>query len=77
MELYPFCRLSKPANILIMPNLNSAHIASKLLAELGGGTIIGPVLIGFDKAVQVVPFKSGASDILNISAISSAFYSRG
>ncbi|MFN5351393.1 MAG: NADP-dependent malic enzyme [Alphaproteobacteria bacterium] len=77
MELYPFCRLSKPANILIMPNLNSAHIASKLLAELGGGTIIGPVLIGFDKAVQVVPFKSGASDILNISAISSAFYNRG
>lgn len=77
MKLYPFCRLSKPANVLIMPNLNSAHISSKLLGELGGGTLIGPVLIGFEKAVQVVPMKSGASDILSIAAISSAYYNRG
>ena len=46
MALYPFCRLTGPANILIMPALHSANIASKLLQQLGGGTVIGPLLVG-------------------------------
>ena len=53
-ELYPFSRLSGPANVLIMPALHSANISSKLLQELGGGTVIGPILVGLTKAVQIV-----------------------
>ena len=67
MALYPFCRLTGPANILIMPALHSANIASKLLQQLGG--IIGPLLVGLSKPVQIVPMNATVSDILNIAAI--------
>ncbi len=66
---YPFCRLSGPANILIMPALHSAHIASKLLQQLGGGTVIGPLLVGLERPVQIVPMNASVSDMLNIAAI--------
>jgi malate dehydrogenase (oxaloacetate-decarboxylating)(NADP+) len=69
MALYPFCRLRGPANILIMPALHSAHIASKLLQQLGGGTVIGPVLIGLAKPVQIVPMNATVSDLLNMAAL--------
>ncbi|RMF07851.1 MAG: NADP-dependent malic enzyme [Alphaproteobacteria bacterium] len=67
--LYPFCRLTGPANVLIMPALHSAHISSKLLKELGGGKTIGPVLIGLEKSIQVVPMDATASDLVNMAAI--------
>ena len=69
LKLYPFSRLTKPANILIMPGLHSANITSKLLQQLGGGTVVGPILGGFKKPVQVMQMGSKVSDILNISAI--------
>ena len=69
MALYPFCRLTGPANILIMPALHSANIASKLLQQLGGGTVIGPLLVGLSKPVQIVPMNATVSDILNVAAI--------
>lgn len=69
LKLYPFCRLTAPANILIMPGLHSANIASKLLQELGGGTLIGPVLCGLSKPVQIIPMGSRESDILNLSVL--------
>ena len=47
--LYPFCRLTGPANVLLMPGLHSAHITSRLLPRLGGGSTIGPLLIGLTK----------------------------
>jgi malate dehydrogenase (oxaloacetate-decarboxylating)(NADP+) len=68
MKLYPFCRLSGPANVLIMPALHSANISSKLLQELGGGTVIGPMLIGLEKPVQIVRMGSTVSEILNMTA---------
>ncbi len=68
-QYYPFCRLSGPANVLIMPALHTAHISSKLLQQLGGGTVIGPLLIGLEHPVQIVPMNAGVSDILNIAAI--------
>jgi len=68
-KVYPFCRLSGPANVLIMPALHSAHIASKLLKELGGGKTIGPVLIGLQKSIQVVSMDATASDLVNMAAI--------
>ena len=46
MKHYPFCRLSGPANVLVMPGINSAHLGTVMLQELGGGTVIGPVADG-------------------------------
>lgn len=69
MALYPFCRLSGPANVLIMPALHSANIASKLLQEIGGGTLIGPLLTGLSKPVQIIQMGSTTSEILNMAAL--------
>jgi malate dehydrogenase (oxaloacetate-decarboxylating)(NADP+) len=69
MRLYPFCRLNGPANVLIMPALHTAHISSKLLQQLGGGTVIGPLLVGLSRPIQIVPMNATVSDILNIAAI--------
>ncbi len=69
MAHYPFCRLTAPANILICPGLHSASIATKLLEEVGNCTIIGPILDGFEKSVQIATMRSSVSDILNLAAI--------
>ena len=66
-ELYPFCRLSGPANVLVMPALHSANISTKLLQELGGGALVGPLLIGMEKPVQIVPLGATVSDIVNFA----------
>ncbi|WP_062012716.1 NADP-dependent malic enzyme [Aureimonas sp. AU4] len=68
MALYPFCRLTGPANVLVMPAFHSASIGTKMVQELGGSTVIGPVLIGFDKAVQIVNLGARDTDILNMAA---------
>jgi malate dehydrogenase (oxaloacetate-decarboxylating)(NADP+) len=69
MELYPFCRLSEPANVLIMPGLQSANIAWKLLQSLGDATAIGPLLVGLSHPIQVVPIGSTVSDLVSIAAL--------
>jgi len=69
MSTYPFCRLSGPANVLIMPAFHSASIATKMLQELGGATVIGPLLVGLDKPVQIVSMGARDSDIVNMAAI--------
>lgn len=69
MARYPFCRLTAPANILICPGLHSASIATKLLEEIGKCAVIGPILNGFEKSVQVVTMRSSINDILNMAAI--------
>jgi malate dehydrogenase (oxaloacetate-decarboxylating)(NADP+) len=68
-ERYPFCRLTGPANVLIMPALHSADISAKLLQQLGGGTVIGPVLIGMAKPVQIVQPGATVSDLVTAAAI--------
>jgi malate dehydrogenase (oxaloacetate-decarboxylating)(NADP+) len=69
MAAYPFCRLSGPANVLIMPAYHSASISTKMLQELGGSTVIGPLLVGFDKPVQIVSLAAKDSDIVNMAAL--------
>ena len=69
MEQYPFCRLSGPANVLVMPAFHSASISTKMLQELGGSTVIGPLLVGLDKSVQIVSMGAKDSDIVNMAAI--------
>ncbi len=69
MAKYPFCRLTAPANILVCPGLHSANIATKLLEEVGNCTVVGPILDGFEKPVQIVTMRSSINDILNMAAI--------
>ena len=75
MQQYPFCRLSGPANVLIMPAFHSASIATKMLQELGGSTVIGPLLVGLNKPVQIVALNAKDSDVVNMAAI--AAYTAG
>ena len=74
-QQYPFCRLSGPANVLVMPAFHSASISTKMLQELGGCTVIGPLLVGLNKPVQIVALNAKDSDIVNMAAI--AAYSAG
>jgi malate dehydrogenase (oxaloacetate-decarboxylating)(NADP+) len=69
MAAYPFCRLSGPANVLVMPAYHSAAISTKVLQELGGSTVIGPLLVGLDKPVQIVSMGAMDSDIVNMAAL--------
>jgi malate dehydrogenase (oxaloacetate-decarboxylating)(NADP+) len=69
MAVYPFCRLSGPANVLIMPAFHSASISTKMLQELGGATVIGPLLVGLDMPVQIVQLAAMDSDLVNMAAL--------
>jgi malate dehydrogenase (oxaloacetate-decarboxylating)(NADP+) len=72
MASYPFSRLSGPANVLIMPGLQSANISAKLLRELAGNAVIGPMLIGMEKPVQIAAMTSIAPDILTLAVLAAA-----
>ena len=67
-DVFPFCRLTGPANVLVMPALHSASISSNLIAAVGGGTVIGPILVGLSKPIQIVPLGSSVNDLVNIAA---------
>ncbi|MEI8152062.1 MAG: NADP-dependent malic enzyme [Hyphomicrobiales bacterium] len=66
---YPFSRLTGPANVLIMPAFHSASISTKMLQELGGATVIGPMLVGLDRPVQIVPLGAKDSQLVNMAAV--------
>ncbi len=68
-QRYPFCRLTGPANILIMPGLHSANISFKLMQQLGGGSVIGPMLIGSQHPFQIVQMGAQVNDIVNAAAM--------
>lgn len=69
MRHYPFCRLTDTANVLVMPAFHAASISTKMLKELGGATIIGPILVGLSHSVQICWFGSKDTDIVNMAAI--------
>ncbi len=69
MRNFPFSRLSGPANVLVMPGLQSANISAKLLRELGGEGVIGPMLVGMEKPVQIAPMSASASDLLTLAVL--------
>jgi malate dehydrogenase (oxaloacetate-decarboxylating)(NADP+) len=73
---YPFSRLSGPANVLIMPGLQSANLSAKLLRELGGDTVIGPMLIGMEKPVQVATMASNASELVTLAVLAASGIAR-
>jgi len=72
MAHYPFCRLTGPANVLVMPGLNSAQIGTQLLRTLGQGTVLGPLLVGLSKPVQIVPLGANVSDMVNFAVLAAS-----
>jgi len=69
MKKYPFSRLTGPANVLVVPARHSASISVKLMQEMGGATVIGPILTGIDKPIQICSTVSSVNDILSMAAI--------
>jgi malate dehydrogenase (oxaloacetate-decarboxylating)(NADP+) len=72
MKNYPFSRLTAPANVLVMPGLQSANLSAKLLRELAGNATIGPMLLGMEKPVQVAPMTAIAPDVLTLAVLAAA-----
>ncbi|MGB9154628.1 MAG: NADP-dependent malic enzyme [Alphaproteobacteria bacterium] len=68
-RLYPFCRLTGAANVLVMPNLQAANIAAKLLQNIGGVTMLGPIMNGFSKPVQILRLGATVSDIVTTAVL--------
>jgi malate dehydrogenase (oxaloacetate-decarboxylating)(NADP+) len=69
---YPFSRLTGPANVLVMPGLQSANLSAKLLRELGGDSMVGPMLLGMEKPVQVATMASTASDLMTLAVLAAS-----
>jgi malate dehydrogenase (oxaloacetate-decarboxylating)(NADP+) len=69
LALYPFCRLTETANVLIMPAIHSASISTKLLSQMGGVSVLGPLLVGLEKPVQIAPLGAKMSEIYNAAVI--------
>ena len=70
-KYYPFSRLTGPANILILPGLQSANISAKLIKSLGGENVLGPYLLGMALPVQIAPMTASASDLVTLAVLAS------
>ena len=68
-RFYPFSRLSGSANVLVMPGLQSANLASKLLRNLGGERVLGPFIVGLELPVQIAPMTASASDLVTLAVL--------
>src|SRR3954464_6795591 len=68
-RVYPFSRLTGPANVLVMPGLQTANISAKLLRELGGDAVIGPILVGMAQPVQIAAMTATASDLVTLGVL--------
>ncbi|MFN3521490.1 MAG: NADP-dependent malic enzyme [Phenylobacterium sp.] len=66
---YPFMRLTGPANVLIMPAIHSASISTQLVQAMGGATVVGPVLLGLERSVQICPLSASVSKILHMATL--------
>ena len=69
LAIYPFCRLSETANVLIMPAIHSASISTKLMQQIGAVTVMGPLLVGLERPVQIAPLGAKMSEIFNAAVI--------
>jgi malate dehydrogenase (oxaloacetate-decarboxylating)(NADP+) len=72
MSQYPFCRLTGPANILVVPARHSASISVNLMREMAGATVIGPILTGVSKPIQICSTNSTVSEILNMAVMAAS-----
>jgi malate dehydrogenase (oxaloacetate-decarboxylating)(NADP+) len=76
MKNYPFSRLSGPANVLVMPGLQSANLSAKLLRELGGDSVIGPMLVGMKHPVQIATMSATASELVTLAVLAAGGIAR-
>ena len=67
-KLYPFMRLTGPANVLVMPALHSAAIAASLLDEIGGATVVGPILVGLEHSIQIAHLGANVTELVNLAS---------
>ena len=72
-KYYPFNRLSTTANVLIMPGLHSASISTNLVKEFTGGIVIGPILVGLEKSVQIIRMNADSDSIINMASLASVY----
>ena len=68
-QRYPFCRLSGPANILVMPGLHSANISFELIQNLTEGSVIGPIMLGAERPFQIVQMGASVTDLVQAAAL--------
>ena len=68
-RLYPFCRLTGNANVLVMPGLHAAHILTKAVPRLTSATTVGPLLMGMSRPVQIAPVDSGVNQLLDMACL--------
>ncbi len=73
---YPFSRLSGPANVLVMPGLQAANLSAKLLRELGGDSVIGPMLVGMEQPVQIATMSATASELVTLAVLAAGGVAR-
>jgi malate dehydrogenase (oxaloacetate-decarboxylating)(NADP+) len=66
--LYPFNRLTAPANVLVMPALHSAAISTALLNEIGGATVVGPILVGLEQSIQIARLGASVTELVNLAS---------
>ena len=69
MAAYPFCRLKDTANVLVMPAFHAASISTKMLQEMGGATVMGPLIVGLDKSIQIVQLGATDAEIVNMAVL--------
>jgi len=69
LALYPFARITDTANVLIMPAIHSASISTRLLQQMGHASVMGPLLVGLEKPVQIAPLGAKMSDIYNAAMV--------
>jgi malate dehydrogenase (oxaloacetate-decarboxylating)(NADP+) len=68
-KLYPFCRLTGPANVLIMPGIHAAHILTRAVPQLTSSTVIGPLLTGLSHSAQIVPMQAGVNQMVDVACL--------
>ncbi len=68
-RLYPFSTLSAEANVLIFPDLNSGNIAYKLMGQLAGADLVGPILMGMNKPISVLERDCHTRQVVHMAAL--------
>ena len=68
-EVYPFSRLTGEANVLVTPGVHSAGISTKLVGEIGGAVVLGPILIGMERSVQIAQVGARVGDVVTLAAM--------
>ena len=66
-EIFPFCRLTGPVNVMVMPAIHAASISTRLTAALGGVTVVGPLLLGLTSPIQITQLGATVNDIVNLA----------